>query len=171
MIIFYKYKKYFKKIHGQHENVLLEIQLIKITSPKRPILKDRPYFIFWRSTAWCRVASNFLSLLCYWTLITEQRDLQECCNYISKDGLSDKGTINEQWKFNQLWPIHYQAWGKIQTEHLLEGGLLFLCSCHLLLVEKKERKEQTKNSGLRYFLVFILPTPLSSKEFPLISNK
>lgn len=108
-------KKYFKKIHGQHENSLLEIQLLKITSPKRPILKEGPYFIFWRSAAWCRAVSNFLSLLCSWTLITEQRDLQECCNYISKDGLSDKGTINEQWKFNQLWPIHYQAWGKIQT--------------------------------------------------------
>ena len=136
-LYFISIKIHFKKIHGQHENCLLEIQFLKITSLKTPILQDGLCFIFWRSAAWCCAVSNFLSLSHTWVFRTEQSEPQECCNYVSKDGLPDKG--HNQWtiEIQAATIIHYQVCGKIQALSTSGSDLLFLCLSHTIIEGEK----------------------------------
>lgn len=133
-LYFINIKIYFREIHGQHhENCLLEAQFLKITSLKRPILQDGLYFIFRRSAAWCCAVPSFLSLSHNRVFRTEQSELQECCNYRSKDGLPDK--------WHNQWTIEIQAaatspllgvGGNPSSEHLWKwlAFPLFILYCY-----------------------------------------
>lgn len=110
-------------------NTVPQNKLIKKTN-----WKDRPYFI--SEGRQLGAALYLIFSVCCATEPSGQNrmKLQECCNYISKDGLPDK--------WHNQWTKEIQAAAtkllpgvgeKPGSEHLLEGDLLFLCSYHILL--------------------------------------
>lgn len=69
-----------------------------------------------------------------------------------RDGLPDK--CHNQWTMEIQSAVTHPLPGLREnpnSELLLEGGLLFLCSCQTLLVEEKK-----KFSGLNYFFLLLL---------------